>query len=198
MPTEKKENQVRIVQDKLDRAAIAITTEFRGVTVTQMAELRRQLRAKGVEYLVVKNALASIAADNVGKEGLRGVLKGPTAIAFGYEDVVDPAKVLTDHIRASRVNVTISGAVMGSEVLDAQDVQLFGGDTAEAGPPRSAHGEHAGTHHRPGICAYLSHRRLGSRPGGAAATNGRRRGGVGALRAPGWDKRGDWREPWRL
>ncbi len=125
MPTEKKENQVRLVQDKLDRAAIAITTEFRGVTVTQMAELRRQLRAKGVEYLVVKNALASIAADNAGKEGLRGVLKGPTAIAFGYEDVVDPAKVLTDHIRASRVNVTISGAVMGSEVLDAQDVQLL-------------------------------------------------------------------------
>jgi large subunit ribosomal protein L10 len=114
------------LEEKLQKASIAISTEFRGVSVAEMAELRRELRAAGVEYLVVKNTLARIAADNAGVSGLSEVLQGPTAIAFGYDgDVVEPAKRLTEHIRTSRVNVAITGAIMDGQILRGPEVRAL-------------------------------------------------------------------------
>ena len=127
MPTQRKMDQVQAIQGKLGKSTIAISTEFRGVTVAQIGELRKQLRAQGIDYMVVKNTLAGIAADNTGRSGLRKVLKGPSAIAFGYAEAADPARVLTDYIRTSRVGLTINGAVMDSTVLDAAELQYLAG-----------------------------------------------------------------------
>ena len=122
MPTEKKIQQVEYIEEKLGKCAIAVATEFRGVTVQDMAALRAKLRESQVEYLVVKNNLAGIAADRAGRPGLRDVLQGPTAIAFGYGEIVDPPRVLNDHIKAAQITVTLTGAVTETEVFTAAQV----------------------------------------------------------------------------
>ena len=122
MPTQKKIDQVQALEEKLRRCTIAISTEFR-LNVAEMVELRRRLRSQEIEYMVVKNTLAGIAADNVGQPGLREILRGPTALAFGYGDPVDPARALAEHIRASRVNLTFSGAIADGQVMSGADVQ---------------------------------------------------------------------------
>lgn len=123
MPTEKKIEQVKELEDKLRRCKVAIGAEFRGITVHQMDEVRRILRAKGIEMEVVKNTLVGIAGDRAGVPKVREVLKGPTIIAFGYKDPAEPAKILTEHIRAARVPITINGALVDGQVVNAAGVQ---------------------------------------------------------------------------
>lgn len=127
MPTQRKMDQVQEIEQKLGKSTIAISTEFRGVTAAQIGELRKQLRAHGVDYMVVKNTLAGIAADNTGRGGLRKVLKGPSGLVFGYGEPADPAKLLTDYIRTSRVGLTVNGAVMEKLVLTGPEVQHLAG-----------------------------------------------------------------------
>src|SRR5438093_671048 len=86
MPTERKVQTVEELEEKFKRCSIAIATEFRGVTVGQMQDLRKQLRLQGIEYQVTKITLSGIAGENAGKGGIKQVMHGPTAIAFGYGD----------------------------------------------------------------------------------------------------------------
>ena len=113
MATEKKEQQVEEIADRLGRCTIAIATDYRGLAMPEMTALRRKLRDAGVEYRVVKNSLASIAAEQTGAQSLVPFLDGPTALAFGYGEATDPAKVLTDHIRQERSVLAVKGGVMG-------------------------------------------------------------------------------------
>ena len=83
------------VKEDLSNAKAAIVTDYRGLDVEQITTLRRALRAENVKYAVVKNTLASIAAHELGLEELDVYLEGPTAIAYGFDDPVAPAKVLT-------------------------------------------------------------------------------------------------------
>ena len=123
MPTERKIEQVAQLEDRLKRCTIAVTTEYRGLTVAELAELRAKLREKQVELVVVKNTLAAIAGDQAGKPGLRDVLQGPTAIAFGYGEVVDAPKTIHDHIQATKISINMIGAVMDGQVLNAVDIR---------------------------------------------------------------------------
>ncbi|MCI0768898.1 MAG: 50S ribosomal protein L10 [Chloroflexi bacterium] len=125
MPTEKKIAQVKALEEKLGRCAIAVSTEYRGMTVGQMNDLRRKLRENDIEFLVVKNNLLAIAAENAGKSGLREVVRGPTGIAFGYGDVVGPAKVLHEHIQAAKIPLSITGAFTDGRVLQAAEVRFL-------------------------------------------------------------------------
>ena len=122
MRLEQKKETVGELADKLERATIAITTSYRGLTVAQMTELRRKLRQEEIEYRVIKNNLARFAAEQTGREGLTSVIQGPTAIAFGYGDVVSPAKVLLDYIRSTKIELGILGGLMEQRVLSAADV----------------------------------------------------------------------------
>lgn len=122
MRLEQKKETVSELADKLERANIAITTSYRGLTVAQMTELRRKLRQEQIEYRVVKNNLVRFAAERTGREGLTGVIQGPTAIAFGYGDVAVPAKTLLDHIRSTKIELGIIGGLMGNRVLSAAEV----------------------------------------------------------------------------
>ena len=123
MPTQRKIDQVKDLEDKLKKSTIVIGTEFRGVTVADMSAFRKKLRENKIDYMVVKSTLAARAGDAAGKPNVREVLKGPTAIAFGYGEVVDPAKVITEHIRASKIGITVTGAVLDGQVLAPADVQ---------------------------------------------------------------------------
>ncbi|MBI4299785.1 MAG: 50S ribosomal protein L10 [Chloroflexi bacterium] len=122
MPTAKKAQTIEELTELLARSAIAITTDYRGLTVSQMTQLRRRLRESGAEYHVVKNSLARLAAEKVGKSGLAQVIQGPTALAIGFGDVAAPAKTLAEFTRTTRLDLPIRGALLGDSVLSGPDV----------------------------------------------------------------------------
>ena len=122
MPSEKNQQLLREIIERLSRCTIAITTNYSGLSVSAVNEVRRRLREQQVEYRVVKNTLTILAGKTTGKEGITEVLDGPTAIAFGYGDPLVPAKVLDEYIRATRSSLTIQGGVMDGRVLQGADV----------------------------------------------------------------------------
>ena len=122
MRREKKEEAIRQLAQKISRCNIAIATNYRGLSVAEMTELRRRLRQVEVEYRVIKNTLARFAAEQAGKGGLNQIIEGPTAIAFGYGNVTEPAQALLDYIRSSKVELTIRGGLLEQRVLSASEV----------------------------------------------------------------------------
>ena len=122
MRLEEKKQAVNELAQKLERSSIVITTNFRGLSVAEMTELRRRLRQEEIEYRVIKNTLAHFAAEQSGKEGLISIIEGPTAIAFGYGNVVAPAKALIDYIRSAKSELRISGGLLEQRVLSASEV----------------------------------------------------------------------------
>ncbi len=123
MPTPAKEDRVNQLKEKLERCSIAIATDYTGISVNTMTELRQRMRAAGVEFVVIKNTLAHRAAEAAGRPQAKEVIQGPTAIAFGYAEAVDVAKALAEYIRAGRSTLTIRGAIMGEgPVLPAAEV----------------------------------------------------------------------------
>ena len=123
MPTDRKVQAVQDMTEWLDGATIVISTNYTGMPVTDITALRRALREKEVQYKVVKNTLAYIAADNAGRPELREIIQGPSAIALGYGEPTDPAKALSDFIRETRAPLEIRGAVLDGRVLDAAQVE---------------------------------------------------------------------------
>src|SRR5881409_2369839 len=84
---EQKVEQVELLAEKLKKAKVAVLTDYRGLTVSQMQELRGKLRSGDVEYRVIKNTIARREAEAAGHPNLQPELKGPIAIAFGYDDL---------------------------------------------------------------------------------------------------------------
>ena len=123
VPTTDKARQVEELAERFSRSTIVITADYTGLGVDQMTELRRALRQSDVEFRVIKNSLALMAADAAGKPEVKEVIEGPTGIAFGYGDASVPAKALADFIRSTRSPLTIRGAELDGRVLDAQQVQ---------------------------------------------------------------------------
>ena len=98
-----------------------VITEYRGLKVGELQELRRRLRPKGIEYHVVKNSLFARAAEQSGKSELRKLLAGPTAVAIGDGDEVDLAKSLVDEARTLKA-LKVLGALIGGRAMSADDV----------------------------------------------------------------------------
>ena len=113
MPTQQNIDRVQDIKDRLERSSIAMTTSYSGISVNQMTELRRAMRGGGVDFTIVKNTLLALAADEAQKPQLKEIIQGPTAIAFGYDDPVDAAKVVADYIQTGRSALAIMGAIMG-------------------------------------------------------------------------------------
>lgn len=108
--------------EKLGRATSAIVTDYRGLTVSQLEDLRGQLREREIEYIVVKNTLARRAAEGAGLAQFSPVLVGPVGLAIGYGDLSVPAKLLNDYFRVNRRLPVMAGLVEG-RVLDADGVK---------------------------------------------------------------------------
>ena len=111
-----KEAVVAEIRGKIEAASAVIITEYRGLTVKNLAELRLALRGIGVEYRVYKNTLARFAAREAGIEGLDAQLLGPTAIAFIDGDLAAAAKVLKDFSKTNQNLVLQGGAIDGKTV----------------------------------------------------------------------------------
>lgn len=122
MVKENKKEQVSRVEEYLSNCSIAVVTDYRGLPVSELGKLRRQLKDSGIEYHVVKNTLALIAAQKTGNEALRDLLKGPSAIAFGHGDATDPPKILLEYIRTSRSPLSIKGGILNGRSLTPQEI----------------------------------------------------------------------------
>ena len=120
MPTQAKNAAIDEITQRFQDSSAAVLTEYRGLTVAQLTELRRSLGA-GSSYAVVKNTLTKRAADQVGHADLAPLLNGPTAIAFIEGDPVNAAKAIRDFSRANPLLV-IKGGVVEGRTVDAAEV----------------------------------------------------------------------------
>ncbi|HIY94994.1 MULTISPECIES: 50S ribosomal protein L10 [Rothia] len=123
MATQDKIAAVSEIKELLESSNGVILTEYRGLTVAQMKELRRALGAE-TEYAVVKNTLTAIAAKEVGIDAFDGQLHGPSAIAFIKGDFIDAAKGLRDFAKANPQLIVKSGYFEG-EALDEAGINKF-------------------------------------------------------------------------
>ena len=108
------------LSDRFRNSGAAVLTEYRGLTVKQLQDLRRSL-GENANYAVVKNTLAKLAANEAGIDGFDDLLTGPTAIAFITGDVVEAAKGLRDFAKANPALV-IKGGVLDGNTLDAAEI----------------------------------------------------------------------------
>ena len=123
MPTQEKIDRVQRLKEKLERATITLTADYTGITVNEMIDLRRRMRAAGVEFTIVKNTLMLLASDQAQRPNVKEIVQGPTAVAFGYDDPLDVAKAVSDYIRTTRSVLSIRGAVLGDgPVMSAAEV----------------------------------------------------------------------------
>lgn len=110
----KKAEQVDAVAEKMKAAASIIVVDSRGLTVEQDTVLRRTLRENGVEFKVIKNSILTRAAEKAGIDEMKDLFVGPSAVAFSNEDVIAPAKVLSDFAKDAEALEIKGGAIEGA------------------------------------------------------------------------------------
>lgn len=121
---EKKQATVDELHDKLESASSFYLTDFSGLTVKKVTELRRRLRSAGIEYVVVKNTLAERALEGLDvPANVAGFFKGPTAVAIGTVDPVAPAKVLVDFAKENDNRPAMKAAVVDGKGYTAAEVE---------------------------------------------------------------------------
>ncbi len=99
----------------------AVVADYRGLNAAEMTALRKELREAGVEFKVLKNTLTIIAAEKLEMNDLIPLLSGPTAFAFGYEDPVVAAKIISEFAKKNK-NLEIKGGILEGKVLDPAGV----------------------------------------------------------------------------
>ncbi len=122
MSRDKKTQIIDSLQEAFTKCSITILTDYRGLATPEMTDLRRKLQESGNEYRVVKNTLARLAAERAGKDILVGSFYGAIAIAFGYGDIIAPARVLAGYIRDSTVSLSIKGGFLNDRLLTSEEV----------------------------------------------------------------------------
>ena len=108
-----KQDKVSQIKEKIDKAQVAIVTEYKGYSVEEITNLRRALQKEGGDYMVTKNTLAKLAIKDTPYEVLAETLKGPIAIAFGFDDQVAPAKALSKFIKDTKKGEILAAAMDG-------------------------------------------------------------------------------------
>jgi large subunit ribosomal protein L10 len=129
MPTTRKAETIEGLSEMLQKNPLAVLTEYRGMTVAEITNLRKQLRGKGAEYHVAKNTLLLRAANELGYQNLEDVLAGPTAVAFIGDDLVGGVKQVLDYARTARADA--KGAKVFVVKYGILQGQLIKGDQLE-------------------------------------------------------------------
>jgi len=119
-----KEDKVSQIKEKVEKAQVAIVTEYKGYTVEEITNLRRSLQKEDGDYMVTKNTLAKLAIKDTPYEVMADALKGPIAIAFGYGDQVAPAKTLSKFINDAKKGEIIA-AVLDGKLLSAAEAKAL-------------------------------------------------------------------------
>jgi len=121
---EEKQQIAEDLRDRLSKCAIIVLTDYKGLDVAAMNDLRRRLRAEGIEYQVVKNTLLIRAAEDNDIALIKDYFKGPSAIALSYDDPIAPAKVLSEFAKENK-KLEIKAGVMNGQVLDANAIKAL-------------------------------------------------------------------------
>ncbi|MCL2061868.1 MAG: 50S ribosomal protein L10 [Firmicutes bacterium] len=116
----KKADEVASVKSKIASAKSIIILDYRGVSVFEDTQMRVALRKENIEYKVIKNNIMLRALKQAGYKDFDGVLQGPTAVAFGYDDAVMPAKILAESIKKYN-KMKIKGGIAEGKVLSAEE-----------------------------------------------------------------------------
>jgi large subunit ribosomal protein L10 len=112
------------VRERLTSSSAVLLTEYRGLKVSELANLRRTLRDAGGDYKIYKNTLVRFAVRDLGLEGVEELLVGPTAVAFVEGDVAAVAKALRDFSRTNP-NLIVKGGVLGQKALSADEAKAL-------------------------------------------------------------------------
>jgi large subunit ribosomal protein L10 len=121
---EAKQQITEDLHDRFARSAIIVLTDYKGLDVTTINDLRRKLRESDIEYQVVKNTLLVRAAENTDIALIKDHFKGPSAVAISYDDPVAPAKVLTQFAKDNK-KLEIKVGVLNGKVLDVQAIKAL-------------------------------------------------------------------------
>jgi large subunit ribosomal protein L10 len=121
MPTQQKIEEVARLKEKFEKAVSLVLADYRGLTANEMVELRARFSKQGVEYRVVKDTLARIAANEAGIEGIPELLTGPIGVAFGYEDPAIAFKLSEECRKKYAPRYTLKGGVFdGAMVIEGE------------------------------------------------------------------------------
>ena len=123
MPTQKKIETVRELRDRIERCAVAIATDYRGLTVPEMVQLRRAMLDAGVELRVVKNRLFLRAVQEAERPEMAELVEGPTAIVFGYDDVTAPARAVVEYVRTARNAFAMRKGALEGQILSPTELR---------------------------------------------------------------------------
>ena len=124
MRKEEKQQIAEDLRDRFSKVAIIVLTDYKGLDVTAMNDLRRKLRAEEIEYQVVKNTLLIRASEDNDVALIKDYFKGPSAIALSYDDPISPAKVLSQFAKEND-KLEIKVGVMNGQVMDANAIKAL-------------------------------------------------------------------------
>ncbi|MFC4778088.1 50S ribosomal protein L10 [Paenibacillus sp. GCM10023252] len=121
---QEKQQAVEVIAAKLRESSSTVVADYRGLNVAQVTELRKQLREAGVDFQVLKNSLVRRATASAELSELDAILAGPTAIAFGGEDAVAPAKILNDFAKKNDA-LKLKGGVVEGKVVSMEQIKAL-------------------------------------------------------------------------
>ena len=121
-----KAQTVADIRDRFQRSGSVVLVDYRGINVEQVTSLRKQFREAGVEYVVLKNTLVKRALAELSMDEMSDLLEGPSAFAFGYQDPVAPAKIITDFIaKTKNEHLQVKGGLVEGKRIDPQGVKAL-------------------------------------------------------------------------
>jgi large subunit ribosomal protein L10 len=121
---EEKKQFVQELKQRFEKACVAILTDYKGLDVQTMTELRAKFREANIEYQVIKNTMLRLASEGTGVEAIKDSFKGPSAIALSYDDPVAPAKILTEFVK-NNDKLEIKVGVMDGKVMDLSAIKAL-------------------------------------------------------------------------
>ena len=119
-----KSEKISQIKEKMEKAKVAIVTDYKSLSVEEITKLRRSIQKEDGDYMVTKNTLAKIAVKGTEYEVLSDVLTGPVAIAFGFDDQVEPEKALAKFIKETKKG-EILAAAMDGKLLTADEAKAL-------------------------------------------------------------------------
>jgi large subunit ribosomal protein L10 len=122
-----KEAVVSEVKDKLEKSSAVVLVDYKGINVEDVTDLRKRFREAGVDYKVYKNTLFKRATSELGMESLHEFLQGTVAVAFGYDDVVAPAKTINQFLKDKpKVPITVKVGLVEGKMMNASEIKALG------------------------------------------------------------------------
>ena len=125
MPTDKKQATVADLAERMRECTVVISTDFRGLPVNELTALRSHLRERSLEYRVVKNRLAALAAHEAGREELVPLLQEATGLMLGHGDSLEAVKAIDEYVRTTRSRLVVRSGLMDGELVSGAQLSVL-------------------------------------------------------------------------